>query len=86
MGKKLQLECTNANHICDKSQYNEATLLEKIKLSFHLLHCKACRTYTKGNIALTKLTNKSEVASMPANNKQSLKDRLAEEMAKQNQK
>ncbi len=83
MNKKLQLECTNANHICDKNQYKEATLLEKIKLSFHLLHCKACRTYTKGNNALTKLTNNSKVASMPSASKQSLKNSLAQEMAKQ---
>ncbi len=85
MDKKLRLECSNANHICDKNQYNEASLWEKIKLSFHLIYCKACRSYTKKNTRLTKLINKPEVQSMPTNSKQSLKERLAKEIAKQNQ-
>ncbi|AXT19177.1 hypothetical protein D7030_13860 [Flavobacteriaceae bacterium AU392] len=85
MSKKIRLECSNANHICDKNQYREASLWEKIILSLHLLHCKACRAYTKKNNALTKLTKNPKVETMPASSKKGLKERLAEELAKQNQ-
>ncbi len=80
------LNCEGAKHLCDKNQYKEASFLEKINLSINLIFCKSCRDYTKKNNILTKLiTNSSKAASMPATNKQSLKDRLAEEIAKQNQ-
>ena len=46
---KLFLKCDDANHVCDKSQYKEASFIEKIKLTFHLMYCKACRKYSKNN-------------------------------------
>lgn len=51
---KIFIPCEEANHVCDKSQYKEASLWEMIKLNLHLLYCNACRKYTKNN---TKLTN-----------------------------
>jgi hypothetical protein len=55
MFKKLKITCNEATTICDKNQYGSATLLEKIKLNFHLLWCKICFVYTKQNTTLTKL-------------------------------
>ena len=57
---KIMTPCNNANHICDKAQYNDASFFEKIKLNIHLIHCKACRKYTAGNVYLTKLIKKSK--------------------------
>lgn len=53
----MLIKCEEANKICDKSQYQEASFWERIKLELHLLTCKACRKYTKGNMELTKLIN-----------------------------
>ena len=50
----MKLSCDEATKICDKSQYGEASLMERIKLSFHLFLCKKCGTYTKQNTVLTK--------------------------------
>lgn len=51
----MLIKCEEANRICDKSQYQEASFLERIKLELHLLTCKTCQKYTKENIELTKL-------------------------------
>lgn len=50
----MKISCDEATKICDKNQYNEASLLEKIKLNFHLFLCKKCGLYSKQNNILTK--------------------------------
>lgn len=61
---KIFIACDEANHVCDKSQYKESTLWEKVKLNIHLMYCKACRSYTSKNIKLTKMMKKSQIASV----------------------
>lgn len=78
----LKVKCQEANHICDKSQYKEATFWEKVKLNIHLLYCRACRNYTARNAKLTKVINNPEVSSMPENDKSELKKQLMEELSK----
>ena len=53
MFKFLKITCQEANEICNKSQYNEATLLEKVKLNIHIAVCKICAMYSKQNAKLT---------------------------------
>ena len=55
------IPCDEANHVCDKTQYKDATLWEIIKLNVHLIYCRACRKYTKNNTILTKTIKKSDV-------------------------
>jgi len=55
MFKSLRITCDEATTICDKSQYGESTLLDKMKLSYHFLTCKICALYSKQNNTLTKL-------------------------------
>jgi hypothetical protein len=81
MKNKIILPCDKANHVCDKTQYKEASFWEKIKLSIHLLYCKACRKYTKNNTKLTKLISKEPV-KMDTSAKQSLKSAFEQELAK----
>lgn len=52
---KFIISCDEATTICDKSQYGEATLFEKIKLNFHFLLCKICGLYAKQNGKMTKV-------------------------------
>ncbi|MGS2727271.1 hypothetical protein ACU8DI_11740 [Psychroserpens sp. BH13MA-6] len=49
----LFISCEEAHHICDKSQYGEATLWERFKLTLRLSWCKITRAYTKRNKELT---------------------------------
>ena len=49
------ISCDEATTICDKNQYGEATKWDKLRLNFHLLLCKHCKTYSKQNSFITKM-------------------------------
>jgi len=55
MVKVIKISCEKAAEICNKAQYNNASLLEKIKLRYHLVFCKVCATYSKQNNLLTRM-------------------------------
>ena len=74
----IKTACQKANHVCDKTQYKEATLVEKIKLSFHLIFCRVCRKYTTNNQKLTKVVKDSKVECMNSKEKESLDINLTE--------
>ena len=70
---KITIPCDEANHVCDKTQYNDATLWEKIKLNVHLIYCRACRKYTANNSKLTKAIKKSDVECLDKTSKDLMK-------------
>ena len=84
MFKKLFISCDEATTICDKSQYNESSIFEKIQLNFHFVRCKICRLYTKQNNIMSDLfkmkseESKSGVSCMSNAEKDSLKKQLEE--------
>jgi len=59
--KTLLIDCSEAAHCCDKKQYREASVLEKLKMLFHLAYCKRCRKYSSKNNHLTELIEKSNI-------------------------
>lgn len=67
------MPCDEANHVCDKTQYKEGTLWEKIKLNFHLIYCRACRKYSKNNAILTQTIKKSDVQCLDKKCKDAMK-------------
>ncbi|MFD1615384.1 hypothetical protein [Gelatiniphilus marinus] len=73
---KIMMPCDKANHVCDKTQYKEATLWELIKLNIHLLYCRACRKYTKNNTLLTKKIKESKIECLDNTRKASMKKNL----------
>lgn len=81
----LFITCEEAKHICDKSQYGEATLWEKFKLNIRLSWCKITRAYTKRNRALTKTINSTKVECLKQQEQQQLKEKFKMELTKQNQ-
>lgn len=78
----IKLECHEANHYCDKNQYKEASLWEKIRLNLHLIYCRACRKYTARNMKLSKAVKDPKVKTMPRDDKQALKEQLQRELSK----
>lgn len=76
------VKCEEANHTCDKNQYKEASFMELVKLNIHLIYCRVCREYTVRNTRLTKLFRKSNLRTMPMEDKALMKERLRQEMAK----
>jgi hypothetical protein len=83
MKNKLLIRCDEANHVCDKSQYREASASEKIRLFIHTLYCKACRKYVAANTKLTALIKKSKLEAIEASEKYKMKVRFEEELSKQ---
>ena len=80
-----QITCSEANEICNKAQYNEASSLEKLKLNIHITLCKKCALYTKQNKLLTKIfkekANDCKLHKIDLNEEE--KKRLKEEFNKQ---
>jgi len=79
---KIKLECREANHICDKNQYREASFWEKVRLTFHLIYCRACQKYTSRNNKLTKVIKNPKVKSVCPKDKAVLKQKLEQELSK----
>ncbi len=79
---KLFLKCDEANSICDKSQYREASFLEKIKLTIHLIYCKTCRLYSSNNAKLTECIKSSQVTCLEESKKNEIKKSLEKELVK----
>jgi hypothetical protein len=55
MKMKFKMTCDEASTVCDKSQYQEASFWERIKLTFHLLNCNLCTLYVDQNRKMTHL-------------------------------
>ncbi|MHA7059656.1 hypothetical protein ACWGOQ_0020690 [Aquimarina sp. M1] len=82
-GNKIFVSCENANHICDKNQYKEASFWEKVRLNIHLIYCKACRKYSANNSKLTKLFKDPKVINIDQSTKNVMKEQLKKKMAEQ---
>lgn len=82
---KFFINCDEANHLCDKSQYKETTFFEKIKLTFHLIYCKVCRNYSNNNAKLTDCIKNSKTECMDNSVKESIKKKVNQELTKQKQ-
>lgn len=78
----FKITCDEATSICDRAQYNEATLFEKLKLNLHIMQCKYCKMYSKQNTFLSKLYKgnsldcKSRKHSLEEEEKAALKERM----------
>jgi hypothetical protein len=87
MGKNFFISCDEATTICDKSQYDEASLYDKIRLSIHLAFCKHCKDYTKQNRLMSDLFGRFATPCegsdrMPEEDKNELELKLKEELKK----
>jgi hypothetical protein len=81
--RRFFIACEEANHNCDKSQYNEASFWEKIKLTVHLIYCRACREYSKNNAKLTKLVEDPKIDCLNMKEKKKLKTHFEKELLNQ---
>jgi len=55
MSNKIMIKCEEASTICDKLQYCEASLCDKIRLRMHLFLCKKCGLYSEQNKIMSKI-------------------------------
>lgn len=80
----LFFKCSEAPIISDKKQYNEATLLERIRLRIHILVCGMCNNYSEKNKKLTDLMECSNCSpkTLDQNAKQQLQQNIENELKK----
>lgn len=76
----LKINCHEGKMLCDKNQYKETSLWEKIKLNLYLIVCSECRAYTSKNSKLTEAIKSSKVQSVTVSEKNALKERIAREL------
>lgn len=69
-------KCDEAGHVCDKAQYKNASLWEKIILNLHLIYCYRCRKYSTNNTKLTKTIKKAHIECLDKNCKEKMKQNL----------
>ncbi len=81
----LFISIEEAEHICDKSQYGEATLWERFKLNLRLCWCKIARAYSKRNKSLTKTIKSSKVDCLKYKEQQELKAKFENQLKNQKQ-
>lgn len=77
---KFFYKCDEAVHVCDKSQYNEASFFEKLKLRIHILICSLCRSHVTRNTKLTKTIKSANIKTLQPEEKQILKTRVQQEI------
>ncbi len=77
----LFISCDEAKHICDKSQYGEASFWEKVKLNLRLSWCRVTQAYTKKNRKLTDLMNQANGTAMNTNSKDEMRKKLQEKLS-----
>jgi len=70
----MMISCEKAADICNKAQYKEASLWEKVKLKFHFIVCTTCAEYSKNNTKLTSLCNQARLAVLSDEEKKKMKE------------
>ena len=76
----MKISCEEASHICNKSQYKEASAWEILKLRLHNFYCKTCARHTKRNQTLTSLCNRANLQVLSENEKETMKKDLEEHL------
>jgi hypothetical protein len=77
--KYLFIDCSESSRCCDKAQYNEASMFEKIKIHIHNFFCNLCRDYSSKNVMLTKTIKKADLKTCSEAEKKSWKEKINQE-------
>ncbi|APY08956.1 hypothetical protein BWZ20_11910 [Winogradskyella sp. J14-2] len=78
----LFISCEEAKHICDKTQYGEATSWERIKLALRLSWCRVTRAYSNKNNKLTDAIEHLEIDCLKNDERHKIKQQFEEELTK----
>ncbi len=78
----LFISCDEAKHICDKTQYDEGTSWERLKLSIRLSWCKFTKAYSKNNNKLTDSMQKADVNCLKNDERKKLQKNFEQELTK----
>ncbi len=79
----LFISCEEAFYICDKSQYGESTLWEKIKLNLRYIWCRLTRAYVKQNMGLTNAIKISNLQCLQPTEREQLMEKFSQKLKNQ---
>jgi len=77
---KVFIDCDEAKHICDKSQYNESSWWDRFRLNLRFVYCNITRGYVKRNQKLSNLVSDDKVECMDSKSKTSLKTKFDKQL------
>ncbi len=72
----MKISCDKAKILCHKSQYNEASLWDIIRLKLHLFTCKACNAFSSKNTRFTTLCDQAHLQGLSEQEKLIMKEKL----------
>lgn len=75
----LNLNCEEAAGYCNKAEYEEASLQDKIKLRLHLFFCNQCKEYNHNNHKLSRLLDKADLQACTEEEKETYRQRIKAE-------
>ncbi|MCY2688305.1 hypothetical protein [Salinimicrobium sp. TH3] len=75
----MKLSCSEAAELCEKAEYKEVSLREKIKLKLHLYFCRMCKNYYQDNKKLSGLLKKADLKACSHQEKENFKEKIKQE-------
>ncbi|MFK7832979.1 MAG: hypothetical protein AB8B52_06865 [Winogradskyella sp.] len=81
----LFISCEEAKHLCDKSQYDEASAWEIIKLKIRLSYCRITQSYSSRNYKLSEALDKVDINCLKTEERNKLEEQFKAELAKEQQ-
>lgn len=75
----FSLNCEEAAGYCNKAEYREASIKDKIKLRFHLFFCSPCKEYNHKNHKLSQLLDKADLQACTEEEKEAYRQRIKAE-------
>lgn len=74
----ILISCKDAAHLCQKKEYREASLMDRVRLRLHLSMCRVCSVFARKNRQLTLLLNRARLTSLQDAEKEAMKKALRE--------
>ncbi|WP_350290991.1 hypothetical protein [uncultured Croceitalea sp.] len=76
----MKISCDKAAEICTKSQYQEASWWQVLKLKIHIFYCKNCAKFSAQNTKFTSLCESADLKTLDSSDKESMKKALEEQL------
>lgn len=76
----MKISCEKATELCTRSQYEEATWWQVIKLKLHLFYCKSCSKFSAKNSKFTTLCEQANMHVITENEKEAMKEQLRKQL------
>lgn len=82
MNLGILFKCDDAANVCDRSQYSESTVSERLLMKFHHVICRICREHSALNGKLSRAIKKANLQSFPEHKKRELRKVIQQEISK----